>query len=601
MNETKTLLEALSAAVYTTDAEGRITFYNSAAARMWGREPELGSLWCGSWKIYTPDGEILPHDQCPMAVALKEQRPVRGVEAVVERPDGSRAPFLPFPTPVFDETGNITGAINLLVDLSDIQLVAEDRARLAAIVESSDDAIVSKRLDGAVTSWNRGAEEIFGYAAEEMVGQHITKIIPPDLHAEEVDILARLSRGERIRHYETRRIAKQGESIDVSLTVSPIRDSQGKVIGASKVARDITDRKRAEEIRNLLINELNHRVKNTLATVEAIARQTLRYASDTSNFVTSFSGRIKALAKAHSQLTAEQFERADIAELVRDQLTLGDDADRQISLSGPTVHLEGQTALHLSLVLHELGTNARKYGALAVADGEVSVTWAVESRGTRTLTIDWRETGGPVVTAPESVGFGTTLIEQILTADGGDVTLRYAKSGITCSIRVPLGGDKPAYLPAHEPPAPVKKSFREATQPPASVFSGKRILLVEDEMLIAMVAADYLSDAGCEVVGPASTVENALQLIDSGRIDAALLDGNLRGRSIESVAVALSQQGTPFAFVTGYGRRALPEAFREGLLIEKPFSEAELLSVTKQMLTAHETPGISRLRQPAKP
>src|ERR1700747_947856 len=168
------LLEALPVAVYTTDAEGRITFYNEAAAELWGHRPQLGSdQWCGSWRLYWPDGRPLPHDECPMAVTLKEGRPVRGVEAVAERPDGTRVNFLPYPTPLRDASGRLTGGINLLMDLTERHANEARASLLAAIVAPSDDAIVSKTLEGRVTSWNAAATRLFGYAPEEMIGQPI--------------------------------------------------------------------------------------------------------------------------------------------------------------------------------------------------------------------------------------------------------------------------------------------------------------------------------------------------------------------------------------------------------------------------------------------
>ncbi|MGH7012151.1 MAG: PAS domain S-box protein, partial [Caulobacteraceae bacterium] len=298
-DEARRALAALPAAVYTTDAEGRITFFNEAAAELWGHRPELGSAkWCGSWKLYFLDGRPMRHDQCPMAVALKEDRPVLGAEAIAERPDGSRLIFSPFPNTIRDANGKVVGAINLLVDITERKLAEDDAGRLAAIVSSSDDAIVSKTLEGVVTSWNDAAERIFGHTAQEMIGQSIRKIIPAHLQSEEDDILARLRGGERIDHFETQRQAKDGRLIDISITVSPVRDKKGVLVGASKVARDITEKKQNEKLQDLLFHELNHRVKNSLATIQALARQSMRQAADPRAFVESFNGRVQALARA---------------------------------------------------------------------------------------------------------------------------------------------------------------------------------------------------------------------------------------------------------------------------------------------------------------
>jgi PAS domain S-box-containing protein len=577
----ETVLDALPVAVYRTDAEGRITYFNEAAVAMWGHRPQLGSLWCGSWKLYHLDGSPLPHEQCPMAVTLKEQRPVRGVEAMLERPDGVRVVFMPFPTPLFDESGQLIGAVNLLLDMTARRKDEEDAARLAAIVASSDDAIVSKTLGGYVTSWNAGAERIFGYSAEEMIGQHITRLIPQALHSEETDIIQRLRRGERIEHFETVRLRKDGQHIDISLTVSPVLDSNGRIIGASKVARDISDRKRAEETQRLLLDELNHRIKNTMATVQAIATQTLRHANDPSNFVSSFNGRIKALALAHGLLTSGSFQGADVLDLVRDQLLLGGEEDHRITWSGPSVVLDTQAALHLALVLHELGTNARKHGALSAAGGRVAVRWQVQSNGSRTLLLHWREAGGPPVAAPTSRGFGSVLIEQSLQAHGGEVSVSYAEAGLTCQINLPLPELRQPYgMLARETGVADAAAHRLQHS-----LKGKRILIVEDEPLIGMVLTDYLGDAGCEVVGPAQNIERAKILVANETFDAALVDGNLAGKAVDEVAIALDSRDIPFAFVTGYGREALPAGFEDAPIVEKPFTQEQVVATLERLFS----------------
>ena len=256
-----TVLDALPAAIYTTDAAGRVTYCNRAAVELVGREPELGTdEWCVTWRLYNPDGTPLPHDQCPMAVALRENRPVRGIGAILERPDGTRIPFLPYPTPLRDPSGALVGAVNMLVDIKGLQDAETARAYLAAIIESSDDAIVSKDLNGVVTSWNRGAEAIFGYRAGEMIGRPISVLFPPDRLQEEDRILAQIRRGERVEHFETVRRHKDGRDIDVSLTISPVRDHCGRIIGVSKIARDISERKEAETALREFSETLERRV-----------------------------------------------------------------------------------------------------------------------------------------------------------------------------------------------------------------------------------------------------------------------------------------------------------------------------------------------------
>jgi two-component sensor histidine kinase len=359
-----------------------------------------------------------------------------------------------------------------------------------------------------------------------------------------------------------------------------MRDSSGRIIGASKVARDISDRKRAEETQRLLLNELNHRIKNTLATVQAIASQTLRRASDPANFVASFDGRIKALARAHGLLTGDSFQGADISDLVREQLLLGGEDDHRISWSGPSVVLEAQAALHLALVLHELGTNARKHGALSAPGGRVAVRWQVQSNGSRMLQLHWREVGGPPVAAPTSRGFGSVLIEQSLQAHGGEVAVSYAEGGVTCQINLPLPELQQPFGPLAR-----RANLSDVTLSLRRILEGKRILVVEDEPLIAMVLTDYLSDAGCEIVGPAQSLDKAKALVADAAIDAALVDGNLAGKRVDEIAIALNSRDIPFVFVTGYGRDALPDGFADAPIVEKPFTQEQVVSALERLFS----------------
>jgi PAS domain S-box-containing protein len=229
---------------------GVITYYNSRAVEVWGRAPIAGDTderFGASLRLFRTDGTPLSHFETPVAQVLNGAAPVRNQEVVIERSDGSRIATLANVDPLIDSTGKIVGAINVFRDVTGWKLAEQAIARLAAIVESSDDAIISKDLNGIITSWNRAAEQLFGYTAEEAVGKPITILIPPDRHDEEPVILERIRRGERLEHYETLRQRKDGSLLNISLTVSPIRDGLGRIVGASKIARDITQRKLAEE------------------------------------------------------------------------------------------------------------------------------------------------------------------------------------------------------------------------------------------------------------------------------------------------------------------------------------------------------------------
>jgi PAS domain S-box-containing protein len=313
------LLDALPAAIYTTDAAGRLTYYNEAAAELWGHRPALGSSeWCGSWKLFWPDGTPLPHDECPMAVALKEDRAVRGLEAACERPDGTRVPFIPYPTPLHDETGKLIGAVNMLVD--------------------------------------------------------------------------------------------------------------------------ITERKRTEEQQALLVRELHHRVKNTLATVQAIMGSTARSSETIEDFKNALIGRIGSLAKTHL-LLAEEGSTTTFADILHSELDAFDDGSgKRIRLSGPDVDVPSRLAVSLGMAMHELTTNAAKYGALSVFGGKVDVAWTVTIEATRrTLNIDWVESGGPPVAAPTRQGFGARLLEFVLPGQiQAKSEIDYRPDGVRVYYSVPM-------------------------------------------------------------------------------------------------------------------------------------------------------------------
>ncbi len=315
------LIQALPVAVYMCDPLGHVTFYNQATVALWGRTPEVGNdLWSGSWTRYRPDGTTLPLEDYPMMVTLREGRAVHGEEIVIERPDGTRRHALPYSDPVRAADGAIVGAVNVLIDITDRQEAERAVANLAAIVTSSQDAIVGKNIQGIVTSWNQGAERLFGYTAEEMIGQPVSRLIPPDRQDEEPRILERVARNEPIEHYETIRRRKDGTDIHISLTVSPVIDSQGRVIGASKIARDITEQKRAQET-------LRHRDRALTTANETLKKQT------------------EALAEANKELEGFSYS---VSHDLRAPLRTIDAFSRIVEEeSGPQLNADAQRCLRL--------------------------------------------------------------------------------------------------------------------------------------------------------------------------------------------------------------------------------------------------------------
>ncbi|MEO7051553.1 MAG: HWE histidine kinase domain-containing protein [Rhodanobacter sp.] len=312
-------------------------------------------------------------------------------------------------------------------------------AHLAAIVKYSDDAILSKDLNGVITSWNRGAERLFGYTAEETIGRSVTLLIPQGMPDEEPGILDRIRRGEAIDHYQTVRVCKDGSLVNVSLCVSPVLDSDGRVVGASKIARNVTLEKQAQHQREVLINELNHRVKNTLATVQSIAYQSLRFAPTMEAFAEAFDARLLALSKTQDLLTSGNWIRASLRDLVSNELAPYRSEVNRVILTGNDLQLKPQLLTAVGMLIHELTTNAVKYGALSIPGGKVDVSWQTEVvASVDRLRLFWEELDGPPITRqPTRKGMGSRLLETLAATLGGAVDLQYAPTGVSCVIDVP--------------------------------------------------------------------------------------------------------------------------------------------------------------------
>ena len=311
---------------------------------------------------------------------------------------------------------------------------------LAALVESADDAIVSKTLDGAIRSWNPAAQRLFGYTSGEVIGRPISILAAPDRENEMPAILERIRRGEKVDRYETVRRRKDGSLVEISLTVSPIRDETGGIAGASKIARDITERKRVEERQRMLTSELSHRVKNLFAVVQVLAERSGSKTTTAAECVEAFRGRLQALSAAHSALIAENWNWASLAGLAHTALKPYLNEGDRIRLNVRDLRLNPDFALTLALGLNELATNAAKYGALARPTGRVTLTAGVEPAESGVVfRLVWQEEGGPAVEPPAVAGFGTSMLRQAFEYQHeGRVELDWRKEGLVCHLTLPI-------------------------------------------------------------------------------------------------------------------------------------------------------------------
>ena len=328
-----------------------------------------------------------------------------------------------------------------------LQQTATTAQRFAFIVESSDDAILSKTLDGVITSWNRGAERIFGYSAEEAIGRPITFLMPLDRYEEEAQIIERLRRGERIPPFDTIRQRKDGGLIHVSVTISPVKDLDGKIIGASKIARDITERKLAQDAQTLLMREMRHRVSNLFLVTNAIVALSARAATSPKQMAHDIQGRLSALTRAH-ELTrpglidsAERLHQPSLRELVRvifePYANERSNVPDRLIFTGSDLQVSEKAVTSVALVLHELATNAAKYGSLSTEDGLVHISCSLEGEHLR---LTWQEEGGPEVHRPvQQEGFGGVLTRQIiLNQFRGSLDRDWNRSGLLVQMEIPI-------------------------------------------------------------------------------------------------------------------------------------------------------------------
>ena len=410
------------------DLEGNALFVNSAGRKLVGL-PDLQAVHSTRIIDYfaTDDQPKVLHEVLP---AVRNTGFWEGELKFRNFATGELLPVLYNIFPVHDSSGTITAYGTVTRNQTESKFAEQRLRSLASIVESSDDAIVSKNLDGIISSWNNGAERVFGFTAEEAIGQPITIVIPVDRQSEEREILTRIRRGERVDHFQAVRQRKDGGLIVVSLTVSPVKNAEGQIVGASKIARDITEQKRSQEHIATLAREAEHRSKNLLATVQATVR--LSQSETPDGLKRAIEGRIQSLANVHSLFVQTRWVGADLSTIATQELAPYSEKDRRhVRIDGPPVLLEPDVAQTVAITLHELATNAAKYGALAVPDGQVELKWH-DADGR--LNLRWTESSGPKVREPAHKGFGGRVIEQMIAQRSGTIHFDWRADGLVCEI-----------------------------------------------------------------------------------------------------------------------------------------------------------------------
>jgi PAS domain S-box-containing protein len=377
-----------------------------------------------------------------MAKVLRTGVAVHGLEGVIERTDGSRVDIMMHIDPVHDDNGEVIGAINCFHDISASkhaeQTLREQDQRLAATYEHAAMAISEVDANGRLLRVNETACTITGYTREELLQRTIFEVThPDDLTDDRFAFREQTIRPDDRYTVEKRLLRKDGTVIWVSVASSSVFDTAGSFLYGIRVMRDITGRKRAEERQKVLIDELNHRVKNTLATVQSLATQSLRDTHGGDIFL----ARLFALSRAHDQLSRAGWEWADFRTIVDDIFAPYQiEGSPRLSLTGGSVRLPSQAALVLAMVMHELATNAAKYGSLSVPEGIIAVTWSVqEGSDGRRLAVTWQESGGPQVRKPRRRGFGSRLTERAITRElNGSVQISFDPAGLRCTFEIPL-------------------------------------------------------------------------------------------------------------------------------------------------------------------
>ncbi len=462
-----------------------------------------------------------------------------------------------------DAQGKPARLLGINFDATPIRIAESERDQanslLRTFFETLPGAAFAKDVNGRYLLGNPIFGEAIGRTPETFLGRHDLELLIDKDQARTIMANDRaVLEGGTPRKLEEELLLPNGEMSHWLSVKAPFSDAAGEPQGIMCISLDVTDRRKAEERLRFLADEVDHRAKNLLGVVLSLVR--LTKVDDVAAFKAAVSGRIEALARAHTLLAANRWQGVNIAALVHEELEPFRRAGAErICLSGPSLMLEPNAAQALAMALHELAINAARYGALSVEEGRLAVSWELAERGTDSiLELYWTETGGPEVAPPTEPGFGSTAIRGAIEHQlGGEFDLVWAPTGVTCRITFPLARNTAtATYPAAPQPADTSAAPAAAAAPGTELV-GKRVLVLEDEALIALTLTETLRELGCMIVGPAYSTPAALHLLEQVTPDIAILDVNLGGSSSAPVAQALRSRGVPFVYCTGYAEPAL--------------------------------------------
>jgi PAS domain S-box-containing protein len=579
-------VDAVEGILWTNDAEGRMTGEQPGWERLTGQSRQ-------EYQDYGWSTVVHPDDAQPTIDAWNEavanRRPFV-FEHRLRRRDGVWRHFGIRAVPAFGPDGEIREWVGVHTDISS-QRVAQaalltERDRIRGYLDVADVMLLVLDAEGRIESINRKGAEILGYASPgELIGRDwFDTAVPPRRRTDTRSLFSGMISGAIAAGttYENEIVRPDGCERLIAWRNNLLRDSEGRTIGTISSGDDVTEQREAEARERLLVQEVDHRAKNLLAVVQSVVQ--LTRGADIAEFKEAVTGRIQSLARTHGLLAAGRWEGADLKQLVIDELApyaRGDDG--RTAVSGPAFRLKPSAAQALALVMHELATNAAKYGALSAPAGKIEVLWRAQGESLR---LTWRETGGPSVAPPTRRGFGSTvLLNSVERQLRGRVSLDWRVEGLVCGIELPIA-DTRASAPGLEP---VRAGPNRLEAAPATLnrANGHRILVVEDEALIAAQIEAVLASAGFDVIGPAAHLGQAFEEIYRAPPDAALLDINLAGESSLPIAELLRTKDVPYAFCSGYGETAsLPETLREVPLIAKPFDSGDLVRLVRRLVDA---------------